>query len=192
MSSVVARTISPAPRPVRTSPDTVPQRPSLRAVSASEVRKARPKLAYAVATVGTLVSVVAAQLVLSVALSQGAYELSSLRQQQRELGWKEASLSEQLDALTSPQYVAANAQALGMVINQSPAYLSLSTGAVLGVPGAAGEATSLPLSSSLVGNSLTDKLPLVTVPEGTAGAPDPEPVTPPVTFENGLPSPRTH
>ena len=39
--------------------------------------------------------------------------------------------------MQSPQYLAANAEALGMVPNANPVYLRLSDGAVLGQPTAA-------------------------------------------------------
>ena len=62
--------------------------------------------------------------------------------------------------MQSPQYLAANAEALGMVPNANPVYLRLSDGAVLGEPSAAdGGARS---TAPLVPNALIDGVPLVT------------------------------
>ncbi|RUR00821.1 hypothetical protein [Labedella endophytica] len=178
---------SPARRP--------PSAPPLRAVpaKAKDVRAARPKLSYALWTVGGVGAIFIAQLLLSVALSHGAYEVSSLRSQITELGWQKESLGEQLETLSSPQYVASAAQGLGMVVNSTPAYLRLSDGAVLGEPGEAGGASSVPLASTeYVGNAATDALPGAAPEPTEEGAPAEEAVVPPVTFEDGLPSPTTH
>jgi hypothetical protein len=174
-----------APRPVRAVP-AAPPRP-------------RPKLAYAVVAIGGVLAMVVAQLLLSVGLSHGAYEISALQQQQTTLGWQQQSASDDLLQVSSPQFIAANAQALGMVINGTPAYLRLSDGAVVGVPAAAMEATEVPVGpSTLVGNALLNGVPLVTVPgasvdpdaTGTGVANPAEPVAP-LSLENGIPAPQT-
>lgn len=184
--------VRPVVAPERHRPDS---RPPLVAVPAREARKARPKLAYALWTVGGVGAILIAQLLMSVALSHGAYEVSSLKAQITELGWQKESLGEQLETLSSPQYVATAAQDLGMIINSAPAYLRLSDGAVLGQPGEAGSGSSIPLGpADLVGNSAADSLSPV-VPAGTekdSGAPAEDAAPTPVTFENGLPSPKTH
>lgn len=173
-----------APRPVRAVPDAVG-------------RRARPKLAYAVVAVGGVLAMVVAQLLLSVGLSHGAYEMSALQQQQTTLGWQQQSVSDDLMNVSSPQFIAANAQALGMVINGTPAYLRLSDGAIVGVPAAATTETEIPVGpSTLVGNSLLDGVPLVTVPGATvdptaAGVADADATVAPVSLENGIPAPQT-
>jgi hypothetical protein len=179
----------PSVAPVRRQPAKRP----LRAVPASEARAARPKLSYALWTVGGVGVIFIAQLLMSVALSHGAYEVSSLRTQITELGWQKESLGEQLETLSSPQYVASAAQGLGMVITSTPAYLRLSDGAVLGQPGEAGGASSIPLGpTEYVGNSAADALPGTVVETEEEGAPADDAVPPPVTFDDGLPSPKTH
>ncbi|RWZ51607.1 hypothetical protein ELQ90_05740 [Labedella phragmitis] len=169
-------------------------RPPLTVVPAREARKARPKLAYALWTVGGVGAILIAQLLMSVALSHGAYEVSSLKTQITELGWQKESIGEQLETLSSPQNVAAAAHELGMVINSSPAYLRLSDGAVLGQPGQAGDASSIPLGpADVVGNSSADALAADNAPVAEEdGAPAEDAAPTPVTFENGLPSPKTH
>lgn len=187
---------SPAIARPTTAPDRrrAPTRPPLTAVPAREARKNRPKLSYALWTVGGVGAILIAQLLMSVALSHGAYEVSSLKTQITELGWQKESLGEQLETLSSPQYVASAAHELGMVINSSPAYLRLSDGAVLGQPGEAGEASSIPLGpSDVVGNSAADALAAANSPAAEEeGAPAEDVVPTPVTFDDGLPSPKTH
>ncbi|MET0842994.1 MAG: hypothetical protein ABWY23_04055 [Mycetocola sp.] len=185
------RAYAPAPRENTPRP--------VRAVPAATARRARPKLAYAVVAVSGVLVMVIVQLLLSVGLSQGAYEISSLQRQETTLGWKMQSASDDLLEVSSPQFIAANAQALGMVINGTPAYLRLSDGAVIGVPAAATAETEIPVgAATLVANSLLDGVPLVTVP-GASVDPDAantgvadaaEPVAP-VSLENGIPAPQT-
>lgn len=205
MSTQLAQTA----RPLR-SPSTAPQRTPLRAVPLRTVRKSRPKIAYAITTIAAVSGIVVAQLLSSVALSQGAYELSDLRAQHHDLSLKQQSLTEQIEVLSSPQYIAESAQSLGMVINQSPVYIRLSDGTVLGQPGPGGEPTERPLADNQVGNSLVDQLGAIgsekdsseTPPaddpsqgaEDSSGAGESSSNPPPsqVIFENGLPSPKTH
>ena len=109
-------------------------RPHIEIVPSREQRKARPKLAYGLTAVLGIIGIISAQLVLSVLISQGAYDLSELTTAKKELGRDAQIVAEDLDRVKSPQFLAANAQALGMVTNANPAYLRLSDGAVLGQP----------------------------------------------------------
>ena len=121
----------------RVQPRQPEQRRHLDVVSTRAQKKARPRAVYALATVAGLFAILIAQLLLSIVVSNGAYQISSLQQVQKELSRDEQSLTEQLQVLESPQHLAANAQALGMVTNSSTAYLRLSDGAVIGQPVAA-------------------------------------------------------
>lgn len=128
-------------------------------------RKHRPKLMYAGIAVGVLLLVVIAQLALSIGVSQGAYKLNSLQIEQKQLGRAYQAASEANDKLSSPQNLAANASALGMVANGAPVYLRLSNGAVVGSPTpAAGHAATSKATtvSALVPDSLLKNVPLVT------------------------------
>ncbi|GAA4173407.1 hypothetical protein [Gryllotalpicola koreensis] len=127
--------------------------------------KHRPKLLYASIAVGALVLIVIAQLALSIGVSNGAYELNSLQQQQKQLDRAQQASSEAVDRLSSPQNLAANADALGMVANGSPVYLRLSNGTVIGSPTAA-SGTPAAAGESLVPNALTKGVPLVTAKSG--------------------------
>ncbi|WP_350346867.1 hypothetical protein ABIQ69_09420 [Agromyces sp. G08B096] len=117
----------------------------------------RPKLVYAIIALGGIAVIVVVQLLFSVAMTEGAYEIDDYELRQVQLAREEQKLRETIDALESPQSVAQKAEALGMVPNAAPVYLRLSDGAVLGQPS---EATgSAPGSPELVPNSLIDDLP---------------------------------
>ena len=137
-------------------------------VDAPVGRKHRPKLLYAGVAVGALVLIVVAQLALSIGVSNGAYRLNSLQIQQKQLGRDYQAASEAAGKLSSPQNLAANADALGMVANGSPVYLRLSDGQVVGSPTAAAgsPAPAAAAGSSLVPNALIDGVPLVTATTG--------------------------
>lgn len=169
----------------------------LQPAPAPSSRRAKPRLGYAVIAVSAVAVIVVAQLLLSIAVAQGAYEIDTYQLRQAELARQEQKLVEDLDRVESPQYLAMNAEALGMVPNAAPVYLRLSDGAVLGEPTAAsgGAAASAPL----VSNALITGVPLVTAQEtgqtptegatGEASAPAPAPAPLP---SDGLPTPATH
>lgn len=183
-----------------------PQAPGRR-LRALEVpaRRRRPRVLYAVVAVAGAVAIAAAQMSLSVLTTQGSYQLATLTSQQRELNWEKQMLYDDVAGLSSPQYLAANASALGMVINESPSYLRLSDGALLGAGQVALGASSVDaIGRAGVPNALITDTPLVTDPDATIeGAPvapaadptaaDGAPVAntpPPLT--DGLPTPSTH
>ncbi len=66
-------------------------------------------------------------------LADGAYQISSLQTEQRELLREEQALGEQLELLGSTQNLTANAEALGMVASGNPLFLNVATGGVSGV-----------------------------------------------------------
>jgi len=142
-----------APRTRSTASPHGAPRPHIEIVSTRDQRRARPRTVYATLVIGGLFAVLLAQLLLSIGLSDGAYAIQSLQQKQRELGRTEQVLSEDLERLASPQNLAANAGAMGMVSNATPVYLRLSDSAVLGAPVTASADGSAP---PLVGNVLLD------------------------------------
>lgn len=127
----------PLEAPRRARPHEQERRRHLDVVSTRAQRKARPRAVYALVTVAGLFAILIAQLLLSIVVSDGAYQISSLQQVQKELIRDSQSLTEQLQVLQSPQHLAANARALGMVTNSSTAFLQLSDGSVIGKPLAA-------------------------------------------------------
>jgi hypothetical protein len=126
-------------------------------------RRARPKIVYALVAITVIFGIFLAQLLLTIALSSGAYNITSLQSKQVEYGRVASTLSEKLDTVGSTQNLAANATALGMVPSSSQAFLRLSDGKVLGHPtaasGKAGKARSG--ADSSVPNSLLTGMPLV-------------------------------
>jgi hypothetical protein len=190
-----------------TAREFIPER--LRVVATRAQRKARPRVFYAIVTVAVIFGIIVAQLLLSVAVSSGAYEISGLQYQNKELARTHQSMGQDLDRLASPQNLAANAEALGMVNNNTPVFLRLSDGAVLGSPEAASAGAGVIGGGVLVPNSLLTNVPLVTQvvadAAATAGAATavasvpsaasvPAPVVPsgPVPLQNGLPGLSTH
>ncbi|WP_158507115.1 hypothetical protein [Subtercola sp. Z020] len=202
------------------SPPVAPKSP-FSIAAAGVLRRRKPKLAYAAVVVVGVFAIVVAQLMLSIGLSNGAYEIESLQSQQKEIDRTNSALSEQLDGLSAPQSLAASAESLGMVANVHPAYLRLSDGAVLGTPQTA-SSTSGSLTNgqpSLVPNALTTAAAAAAAgaaapasasaaaaaaagAEGaaaTAGTPVGAPSAPPaaaataaVPWQGQLPSPTTH
>ncbi|WP_104201316.1 hypothetical protein [Cryobacterium sp. Y29] len=147
-------------------PYEAPARRGFRLVSAAPNRRTRPRIFYALTAVAGMAAIIVAQLLLSVGISQGAYEISSLQSSQSELGRTAASVSEDLVRVSSPQSLAANAEGLGMVSNSNPVYLRLSDGAVLGAPASA--SGSQAGAASLVPNSLlAGSTPLSALPKAT-------------------------
>ncbi len=184
------------PAPLR-SPQRTPQRPALRRVeivASRDQKRARPKAAYAVVTVASLVVIFAAQLLLSIVVSDGAYQIDSLKSQQKELLRTQEVLTERLDVFGSTQNLAANAAQLGMVPSSTPLFLDLASGAVSGAPGSI-DRLGCGGACNLVANALLTGVPLVSVTPTTAQSPAPATtdaasLAPAVV--NALPAPVTH
>ncbi len=162
-------------------------------------RRRRPRLAYGLLAVAGALAIAGAQMLFSVLSTQSTFELSTLTQQQRELTWQKQILYDEVAGLSSPQYLAANAAALGMVINESPSYLRLSDGAVLGTQQASVYTSSIDaLGRGSVPNALITETPLVTAPDATIDGVQAPPVDPaadnatPPSLTDGLPTPTTH
>lgn len=185
-----------SPRPLRV-PGGAPER-RLTVLDAPAQR--RPKLAYGIIAVAGAIAIALAQMGLSILITQSSYEVAALTQQQRDLSYQEQILYDEVAGLSSPQYLAANAAALGMVINETPSYLRLSDGAVLGSgQAAAGTSAIDAIGRGAVQNALIADTPLVTDPDATIqGVPlAAEQVaaatgsTTPPPIADGLPTPAT-
>jgi hypothetical protein len=186
-----------------------PVRRHIEIVTTRAQRKARPRSFYAIVTVSSVFGLLLAQLLLSIALSAGAYQIAGLQTSQKQLTRTAAALSEQLDLLASPQSLATKAEGLGMVVNSStPVFIRLSDGTVIGSGSAAGAQGVLGAKGSLVPNALLtdaasnaaligsadDSASTIGSATGTpkAGAPTPAVATASVASTNGsLPSPVT-
>lgn len=164
-------------QPLRESPDAHPRRteaPHIEIVSTRRQRRARPRVVYALVAVGGLFLILMAQLMISIVLSGGAYQISSLQSQQKNLARDQQTLTESLHVLQSPQNLAARATGLGMVLDGTGAgWLRLSDGAVLQAPTGSGSATSAdPTAQALITNALITPE-LLASEASTAKAPDP-------------------
>jgi hypothetical protein len=174
-------------------------RPHIEIVTTRAQRSARPKVAYAVVTVISLFAIFGAQLLLSIVVSDGAYQIAALQTQQKELVRTQQDLTERLDLRNSTQYLAASAAKLGMVPGSSPQFLDLSTGAVSAAPGTI-DPSGCGGACNLVANSLLGGVPLID-PKAPAAAAN-TPVTPGTiaaasvpaapTVVTALPAPVTH
>ena len=124
-------------------------------VSTRDQRRKRPRVVYAVVAVGGLFGILVIQLLLSIWLSDGAYQISSLQQAQRELSRDQQSLTEALHVLQSPQNLASQAAVLGMVTNTgSQGFLSLNSGVLRNPTAASGDTTVAANIATLTPNSL--------------------------------------
>lgn len=172
-------------------------RPHIEVVPTRDQRRARPRLFYAIVACSGVAAIFIVKLLLSVAVSQGAYEVAALQSDSSDLTRQVQAASEDLARATSPQYLAANAEALGMVTNPHPAYLRLSDHAVLGAPQSAEGASVLGGAESYVPNALLAGVPLVTdlsasaAPAPAAASAATETATPPAP-PTALPTPVTH
>lgn len=172
-----------------------PQRPRrdthLTPVQAPRKRPGRSPVAGAIITVCLIIGIFAAQLALSILVSEGAYESRALEIEQRDLARVERVLSQNLDKLASPQNLAENASALGMVQNVAPATLKLSDGHIQGTL----DSATREAGENLVPNSQLDALPMLDAqgllaPRETVNAPEVD-LDAAVRWQGKLPAPAT-
>jgi len=173
-------------------------------VTTRSQRLARPRLAYSLIIIAGLFAVLASQLLLSIALADGAYQISALQAEQKEVSRAQQSVTEDLNVLQSPQNLAARAESLGLVSNNNAVYLNLANGAVLGSPEAARAGAGSVIGANgnlLIANSLLVDVPSTMTPVGptadsqaepTAGAPSTLSNTESVaSTSTGIPGPTT-
>lgn len=144
----------------------------LRPLMAQPGAKRRPRVFYATVTVAVVAAIIIAQIVLSVSVSSGAYEIATLQKTSKDLSRTYTAVSQQLAEVSSPQHVAAQAESYGMVSSNSPAYLRLADGKILGAPHAASRQGALlrGAHASLVQNILLTDIPAGSVPAAAAQA----------------------
>lgn len=142
----------------------------------------------ALAVMVMIFGIILAQVLLSVTVASGAYEISDKKSELKELNRSYEQATQHVNALQSPQNLAQKAEALGMVSNENPAYLRLSDGMVLGQP--------VPASSDakLIGNGgygvipnsiLTEEMTRIPKEIGSVDVPvSPSPASPNVSAEN--------
>lgn len=185
-------------RPLRRVPaqPTPRERPHLRPVRTSTPRRRGLSPLVAGLTCAAIVGAIfVAQLGLSIAVSEGAYETRALELEQRDLMRVERVLTQNVDMLASPQNLAENAAKLGMVQNATPATLRLSDQKVVGSL----DPRTSAVQDNLVPNATLTNLPvvnaeglLVTRSDGQAAADAAEAAAAPVPWQGALPAPDTH
>jgi len=183
---------SAAPRPA----PQLAERRHLRPVrTAARKKRGLSPLLAALTCVGIVLAILVAQLGLSIAVSQGAYEARALELEQRDLIRVERVLSQNVDKLSSPQNLAENAAKLGMVQNATPATLRLSDNKLLGSL----DARTSAVKDNLVPNATLKNLPvvdadglLVSRNEGQAEKDAAAAAMTPVPWQGKLPAPDTH
>lgn len=167
MSTAVAAERLPEPA---LAPDTAPagrgRERHLEIVATRAQRRARPKLVYAIVAVSAIGAVLLGQLLISIFISDGAYDIVHLTQQQTAYQRQQAALNEQLEVAASTQNLVNKAESLGMVSGGSPLFINLSTGAVSGAPSSA-QRSLLGSAGNMVANSL---LPDATLAQQQAAA----------------------
>lgn len=141
-----ARSIAVLPAPEPTT--------QLRVVSSAVGRRRRPKVFFATVTVISIFVIIVAQILLSISLQSGAYEIAGLQRDVRELGRTFQSATQDLNRMTSPQNVAQSAESLGMVGNSNPVYLRLSDSLVTGAATATDAGGTLVAQGNLVPNAM--------------------------------------
>ncbi len=120
-------------------------RPQLRMVSPLRPERASRGL-FALIVTALLVAGMVVILVINTSLAQGAFTISELQSQQSVLSQQEQTLSEAVATAAAPESLEQQARALGMVPSQTPVFISLPGGKVLGRAKAApGGSTSLPV-----------------------------------------------
>lgn len=108
-------------------------RANLRLVSPMRVQKASNGM-FVLIVLGALGLGMLGILVINTSLAQGAFTLGELRSQYGELARTEATLTEEVAALSAPEALETQARALGMVPSTTPAFIQIPDGTVLGKP----------------------------------------------------------
>jgi len=160
---------------------------------------------FASVTVLTIFIIIVAQILLSISLQSGAYEIAGLQRDVKNLGRTYQSATQDLSEVTSPQNVAHKAEALGMVGNTNPVYLRLSDTGVTGLASAATAGETIVSGGNLVPNAMLDETIAAeqravlagtsgTQPGNVASGSAPAPLAPVVAVPSpqGMPSPTTH
>lgn len=155
--------------PPRRRPEVAPHGPAepgrrLRLVE-RPARRRRPRTAYAIVALLGVAAIVAVQIMLSMLTTQGSYAVADLMQQRRDLTLQQQELKDTVAGLSSPQYLAANAADLGMVIDGAPNFLRLSDGKVTGTGKTSSWNSTVDMKNSQVGNALIADTPLATDPQ---------------------------
>lgn len=141
--SATARPLEPEFQPdadAQTPPSTSERtRPQLRLVSPLRPERASRGV-FALIVTGLLGLGLVAMLLINTQLAQGAFVVSDLSQQLKQLQEQEAVLNEEVAAVAAPSALSSRARGLGMIPSETPVFLRVPDGEVLGTP----KATKVP------------------------------------------------
>jgi len=126
---------------------------------------------FAVLVISVLAGGLVGLLLLNTALQRGAYTVTSLQDTSNALALRQQNLEAEVSALQAPQRISERALRLGMVANDSPAFLSLATGKVIGVA-MVGTRSHRPIIGEVPTTSARQgtKVPSVFAGEGVSGS----------------------
>lgn len=130
------------PAAARPKPVTPPIQTRLRVVPHPAQQPSRA--AFVVCVVTAMAAGLVGLLLLNIAMQNAAFELARLESRAEGLHIKAQALDLEVDRLASPDLLAERASAQGMVPNNSPVFLDLSNGKVVGKPTPAVAGTGLP------------------------------------------------
>ena len=123
---------------------------------------AAPKLRYIVVTLVGIFAILGGQLLLSISVSSGAYEISSLKSEMRSSQQSLQIVGEEIGALNAPDTLASLAASMGMVEDNNPAYLRVSDGIVLGEAIPANQADQAGIVGVTAGTETPVVVPIIT------------------------------
>jgi hypothetical protein len=125
-------------RPIATLP-----RPHLTIVSKTAARA--PRVPFVAFVVALMALGLVGLLLLNTSMEKGAYTTGALRARSAALAQQEQELQLQVATLQDPQRLSRRAERLGMVQDNSPSFLVLGSGRIIGkpTPAAAGDAPSI-------------------------------------------------
>lgn len=118
-------------------------------------RRARPRLYAALVAVGGIAVILLAQLLMSIVLADGAYRISGLQVEMRDLAREQSATLEELGQLSSTQNLISNAEALGMVSSGNPVFLDVTNQEALGTSSRP-NGQRVGVGGNLIGNALLD------------------------------------
>lgn len=124
-----------------------PLRGPLRSVAAPVSDRSRT--AFVLGCLGLLVGGLFALLLINIKLAEGSFQLQKMQSTSSQLADRSQALTEDIAQQASPEQLAVQASALGMVPSGSVAFLRLSDGRVLGVAKPAPAVTAPTVASTL-------------------------------------------
>lgn len=140
-SSVVTAPRIYAPAPTKFKPRVVVNKPRVQVKPKARIKSQPFQFVWSEAAVkNSLIFVIGSiticilQLAVSTLLASNVYHIAELKRQAREMNIEYEILQSEIYALQSPQNLTNKAHELGMVHATTPAYLSIKTQKVMGVP----------------------------------------------------------